>query len=69
MNYANWDGVLDDTEKYVGTKSDQLQYFTDCAGVIEGMGFVYYPWMWYKNLPSVNSQRSAVGAYGSLFVF
>ncbi len=63
VNYADWDGILDDTEVYIGTETNQFHYFTSCASVIEGLGVVYYPWMGYKNLPYVNSQRAAVGAY------
>ena len=33
------------------------------------MGIVYYPWMWYKNLLYVTSQRAAIGAYGTYSFF
>lgn len=69
VNYADWDGVLDDTEVYIGTETNQFHYFTSCANVIEGLGVVYYPWMGYKNLPYVTSQRAAVGAYGTYSFF
>ena len=65
VNYANWDGILDDTERWIGTKDDQFQYFTECAKTIESKGVLYYPWMWYSSLAYVNSQRVAIGAYAS----
>jgi len=66
MNYFGnrFDAIIDDTEKYVGTTADHLQYFSECSEVVETLGVPYYPWI-YKYLPSTLATRCAVGLYGS----
>jgi hypothetical protein len=65
VNYANWDGILDNTEDWIGSETDQFEYFSDCASAVESMGVAYYPWMFPSNMPLVDSQRDAIGAYGA----
>lgn len=57
-------GILDDTEVYVGTKENQLAYFSDCASVLKPLGVKYYPWLFYRDFTCITAQRCAVGFYG-----
>ena len=65
LNYKPWDGIFDDTERWVGTHTNHFHYFSACAAAVEATGKIYYPWLWWRDLDYVKSQRDAVGAYGS----
>jgi len=59
---ADWYGIIDDTENYIGTSTNQRQYFSECATAIEPLMY-YWDWLYYTSTPYTTSARDAVGLY------
>lgn len=59
-----FDGLLDDTENWIGTATNHYHYFSYCAAAMENLG-PYYPWLRYTHLDYVKSEYAAVGLYDS----